>query len=104
MIIVTLFNQEWYPPQKAVFIIKLDGCHCLGEVRHNSLEQSVMNCQTDKHLKLVILAQSAAGRLNLGDQLGVHPPQLGGPGHCAGSAAWGHLLRRACWTVTGTAT
>ena len=62
-----------------------------------------MDCQAHEHLELVILAQPAAGRLYLGDQLSVHPPQLRGPGHRAGSGAWCHLLRRAGRTVVGTA-
>ena len=66
-------------PEKAVFIIELNCSHSSGQVSHNSLQQPIMDGQANEHLELVILAQPAAGRLNLGDQLGVHPPELRGP-------------------------
>ena len=46
---------------------------CPFKVSHNPLEESVMDGETDKHLEL---AEFAACRLNPGDQLDVHPPQL----------------------------
>ena len=58
-----------------------------------------MDGETDKHLELVILAESAACRLNPGDQLGVHPPQLSRPRHC-GARPLGGAGR----AVGGTAT
>ena len=58
-----------------------------------------MDSETNKHLELVILAESAACCLYPGDQLGVHPPQLGRPRH-RGACPLGGAGR----TVGGTAT
>ena len=67
---------NYVKPEEAVFIIQLYRCHRSGQVCHDPLEQSVMDRKTDEHLELVIFAKTTAGCLNLGDQLGVHPPQL----------------------------
>ena len=79
------FYEKYLPgsPEKTVFIVELDGSHSPGEITDNPLQESIMNSETHEHLELVILAQSAAGGLYLCDQLGVHPPQLRGPGHGA---------------------
>ena len=61
-----------------------------------------MNSETDKHLELVILAQSAARRLDLGDELGVHPPQLRRPRH-SGAGPLGGTGRAVCCTSTAPA-
>ena len=64
-----------------MFIVELYGGHGAGQVRDDPLQQSVVHGEADEHLELVILAEPAAGRLDLGDQLGVHPPQLRRPRH-----------------------
>ena len=67
-----------------MFIVELYGGHGAGQVRDDPLQQSVVHGEADEHLELVILAQPGTSGLNLGDELGVHPPELGGPGHDAG--------------------
>ena len=89
-------------PEEALLIIELYGGHGSGEVGDNSLEKSIVDCQTHEHLELVVLAKPGAGGLYLGDELGVHPPELRGPGHRAGSCR--HLLGRADWAAAVAAT
>ena len=71
------------PPEETLLVVELDGRDSSGEVGDNPLEKSVMDCEADEHLELVIFAQPGAGGLYLGDELGVHPPELSGPRHGA---------------------
>ena len=80
------------PPEETLFVVELDGGHSSGEISDDPLEKSVSDGEADEHLELVIFAQPGAGGLYLGDELGVHPPQLSRPRHGAGARAGRHFL------------
>ena len=61
-------SRQLHIPQEADLVIKLDGGDSLGEVCHNALEELVMNGETDKQLKLVVLPKTIAGGFYPGDQ------------------------------------